>query len=51
MSCSIVRDEIDLESLRSRTQDPQAGAVLIFCGDVRNHNQKKRCFVSGIRGT
>ena len=41
MSCSIVRNEIDLEGLRNRTQDPQAGAVLIFCGDVRNHNQKK----------
>ena len=41
MSCSIVREEINLEDLRRRTQDPQAGAVLIFCGDVRNHNQKK----------
>ena len=27
--------------MRKRTQDPQAGAVIIFCGDVRNHNQKK----------
>ena len=41
MSCSIVREEINLEDLRRRSQDPQAGAVLIFCGDVRNHNQKK----------
>ena len=41
MSCSIVREEINLEDLRKRTQDPQAGAVIIFCGDVRNHNQKK----------
>ena len=41
MTCSIVREEINLEDLRRRTQDPQAGAVLIFCGDVRNHNQKK----------
>ena len=40
MTCSIVRDEIDLEGLRRRTQDPQAGAVLIFYGDVRNHSQK-----------
>ena len=40
MTCSIVRDEIDLEDLRRRTQDPQAGAVLIFYGDVRNHSQK-----------
>ena len=41
MSCSIVREGINLEDLRRRSQDPQAGAVLIFCGDVRNHNQKK----------
>ena len=41
MSCSIVREEINLEDLRRRSQDPQAGALLIFCGDVRNHNQKK----------
>jgi len=41
MPCSIVRDEIDLESLRRRTQDPQAGAVLIFYGDVRNHSQEQ----------
>ena len=38
MSCSIVRDEIDLEGLRRRAQAPRAGAVLIFCGDVRNHS-------------
>ena len=41
MSCSIVRDEIDLEGLHRRAQDPQAGAVLIFCGDVRNHSQEQ----------
>jgi len=41
MSCSIVRNEIDLEDMRRRAQTPQAGAVLIFCGDVRNHSQKK----------
>ena len=38
MSCSIVRDEIDIEGLRRRAQAPRAGAVLIFCGDVRNHS-------------
>ena len=38
MSCSIVRDEIDIEGLRRRAQVPRAGAVLIFCGDVRNHS-------------
>ena len=41
MSCSIVREEINLEGLRRRAQDPQAGAVLIFCGDVRNHSQEQ----------
>tara|TARA_B100000686_G_C16261561_1_gene699524 strand:- start:38 stop:514 length:477 start_codon:yes stop_codon:yes gene_type:complete len=41
MPCSIVRNEIDLEGLRKRAQDPQAGAVLIFCGDVRNHSQEE----------
>ena len=25
--------------MRKRAQDPQAGAVLIFCGDVRNHSK------------
>ena len=41
MSCSIIRDEIDLEGLRRRAQAPRAGAVLIFCGDVRNHSQEQ----------
>ena len=41
MPCSIVRNEIDLENLRRRAQDPQSGAVLIFCGDVRNHSQEQ----------
>ena len=42
MECSIVRNEIDLENLRKRIQHDQAGAVLIFCGDVRNHSEKQR---------
>ena len=42
MPCSIVRDVIDLESLRSRAQHPQAGAVIIFYGDVRNHSQQNK---------
>ena len=41
MTCSIVRAEIDIDGLRKRVQDSQAGAVLIFCGDVRNHSQKQ----------
>ena len=42
MPCSVVRDVIDLEGLRRRAQHPQAGAVIIFCGDVRNHSQQKK---------
>ena len=41
MPCSIVREIIDIEALRLRVQHPQAGAVLVFCGDIRNHSQKK----------
>ncbi|MBC8258633.1 MAG: molybdenum cofactor biosynthesis protein MoaE [SAR324 cluster bacterium] len=42
MPCSVVRDVIDLEGLRLRSQDPQAGAVIIFYGDVRNHSQQQQ---------
>ena len=42
MECYIVRNEIDLESLRHRVQHEKAGAVLIFCGDVRNHSEKQK---------
>jgi molybdopterin synthase catalytic subunit len=41
MLCSIVREVIDIEALRLRTQHSQAGAVLIFCGDIRNHSQQQ----------
>ena len=41
MLCSIVRKVIDIEALRLRAQHSQAGAVLIFCGDIRNHSQQK----------
>ena len=39
--CSIIRNEIDLVALRLRIQHKRAGAVLIFCGDIRNHSQKQ----------
>ena len=42
MPCSIVREVIDIEALRLRAQHSQAGAVLIFCGDIRNHSQQKQ---------
>ncbi|HIL87682.1 MAG TPA: molybdenum cofactor biosynthesis protein MoaE [Deltaproteobacteria bacterium] len=38
MPNSVTRAAIDLENLRRRAQHPQAGAVLIFCGDIRNHS-------------
>ena len=41
MPCSIVREVIDLEAMRLRAQHPQAGAVLIFYGDIRNHSQQR----------
>jgi len=40
--CSIIRNVIDLEGLRLRIQHKQAGAVLIFCGNIRNHSQKQK---------
>ena len=40
MLCSIVRKIIDIEALRLRAQHSQAGAVLIFCGDIRNHSHQ-----------
>ena len=41
MESSIVRKEIDLIALRNRGKHKKAGAVIIFCGDVRNHSQKE----------
>ncbi len=38
---SITRDPIDLDSLRQRSHHPKAGAMLLFCGDVRNHSEGK----------
>ncbi len=35
---SVTRNPIDLEDLRHRAHHPQAGAMLLFCGDVRNHS-------------
>ena len=41
MTCSVVRDVIDIEGLRHRAQHPEAGAVIIFYGNVRNHSQQQ----------
>ncbi|MBF0276917.1 MAG: molybdenum cofactor biosynthesis protein MoaE [SAR324 cluster bacterium] len=39
---SVTRDPINLDSLRQRAHHPKAGAVLLFCGDVRNHSEGKQ---------
>ncbi len=41
MRNSITRDTIDIDSLRKRASHPQAGAMLLFCGDIRNHSEGK----------
>lgn len=41
MPCSITREAIDVQLLRQKALHPEAGAVLLFCGDIRNHSQKK----------
>jgi molybdopterin synthase catalytic subunit len=35
-------ERIDPAALRGRAEDPAAGAVVQFCGTVRNHNQAAR---------
>ncbi|MBF0286656.1 MAG: molybdenum cofactor biosynthesis protein MoaE [SAR324 cluster bacterium] len=37
----VTRTPIDLENLRFRAHHPKAGAMLLFCGDVRNHSNGK----------
>ena len=41
MPVSITRESIDIMALRQRALHPQAGAVLIFCGDIRNHSDEQ----------
>ena len=41
MPVSITRESIDITALRQRALHPQAGAVLIFCGDIRNHSDEQ----------
>ena len=41
MPVSITRESIDITALRQRALHPQAGAVVIFCGDIRNHSDKQ----------
>ena len=39
MPNSVTRASIDLNAVRERALHPQAGAVLLFCGDIRNHSE------------
>ncbi len=39
MPNSVTRESIDLNAVRQRALHPQAGAVLLFCGDIRNHSE------------
>ncbi len=41
MPVSITREPIDIMALRKRALHPQSGAVLIFCGDIRNHSDNQ----------
>ena len=38
---SITRDPIDLNALQTRAHHPQAGAMILFCGNIRNHSDGK----------
>ena len=37
----ITREKIDLERIRSDAHQPKAGAMILFCGDIRNHSHGK----------
>lgn len=43
---AVVSDEIDCAALRAEVEDPRAGAVVTFCGQVRDHDRGKQ--VTGI---
>lgn len=36
---ALTQGSIDIESLRAMAQQPQTGAIVVFCGDVRNHDK------------
>jgi len=37
----IIRDPIDIENLRQKAHHPKAGAMILFCGDIRNHSEER----------
>ena len=41
MKNSVISTTIDIDSLRKRGSHPEAGALLLFCGDVRNHSHSR----------
>lgn len=38
---AVTRDPIDLNHLQQRAHHPKAGAMVLFCGDIRNHSEGK----------
>lgn len=35
----LTREPIEIDAIRRNATHPKAGAVVLFCGDIRNHNQ------------
>lgn len=45
MSNSITREPININELYPKARHPKAGAVLLFCGDIRNHSEGREVTV------
>lgn len=41
MICHLVEEPIDLDALIRETEDPGSGALVVFVGTVRDHNEGK----------
>ena len=46
MNAWLTRDVLDLDELLAETEDPTCGGVVVFSGDIRNHNDGRE--VTGI---
>jgi molybdopterin synthase catalytic subunit len=42
----LTEDRLDLDALLAETEDPSCGGVVVFSGDIRNHNEGRS--VTGI---
>jgi molybdopterin synthase catalytic subunit len=42
----LTHDKLDLDALLDQTEDPSCGGVVVFSGDIRNHNDGRT--VTGI---